>query len=252
MPTLPTLRFPDTDKRNTYSTDLLQLLETSPIPKGDLAANLSLYLTGYGIRRLLYLNDLYRQIVTVPGYVADFGTRYGHNLNLFRHFWHVYEPANITRAFFGFDTFSGLTSPDQQDGTASCVVEGQYSVPPDYSRHLQELLSITEQALPGPSPTPRTFLIPGDATVMFAQFVEENPQAIFALAYFDFDLYAPTKRCLELLAPRLTKGSIIAFDELGVAEFPGETVALMETFGLRNIRLQRCPHAHCWSHYVVE
>jgi len=72
------------------------------------------------------------------------------------------------------------------------------------------------------------------------------------LAYFDFDIYAPTKACLTMLRDRLTKGSVVAFDEVNDADSPGETVALMETFGLNNIRLERFPFASRVSFFVVE
>jgi hypothetical protein len=59
------------------------------------------------------------------------------------------------------------------------------------------------------------------------------------MAYFDFDLFTPTKACLEKLIPRLTKGSVIVFDELNCPEFPGETLALQQILGTQNISL-RC------------
>jgi hypothetical protein len=38
--------------------------------------------------------------------------------------------------------------------------------------------------------------------------------SIVAFAYFDFDLYEPTKGCLLTIKDRLTRGSILGFDEL--------------------------------------
>ena len=73
-----------------------------------------------------------------------------------------------------------------------------------------------------------------------------------ALAYFDFDLYEPTRKCLEAIRPRLVKGSILGFDELNDPDSPGETRALMEVFGLNNVRLRRFPHASRVSYFVVE
>ena len=43
--------------------------------------------------------------------------------------------------------------------------------------------------------------------------------------------------------PRLTKGSLLVFDELNSSTFPGETRALAEVVGLGNLRLQRNPNA---------
>ena len=58
------------------------------------------------------------------------------------------------------------------------------------------------------------------------QYLRDNPQTIISLAYFDFDLYKPTRDCLEAILPYLTKGSILAFDELNAAEFPGKLLPL--------------------------
>ena len=57
---------------------------------------------------------------------------------------------------------------------------------------------------------------------------------------------------LEMIAPRLTKGSVVAFDELNDPDAPGETLAVMEALGLNNIRLKRYPHASRVSYFVVE
>ena len=72
-----------------------------------------------------------------------------------------------------------------------------------------------------------------------------------ALAYFDFDLYEPTKKCLEIIRERLVKGSVVAFDELNDSDSPGETIALAETFGLSNVRLERSPFTSRTSYFVV-
>ena len=39
----------------------------------------------------------------------------------------------------------------------------------------------------------------------------------------------------------MPKGAIIAFDELNTALFPGETLALVDSLGINNLRLQRSP-----------
>ena len=57
---------------------------------------------------------------------------------------------------------------------------------------------------------------------------------------------------LELIRPRLVKGSVLGFDELNDPDSPGETLALMETFGLNNIKLRRHRHTSRVSYFVVE
>jgi hypothetical protein len=73
-----------------------------------------------------------------------------------------------------------------------------------------------------------------------------------SFAYFDFDIYLPTKVCLEAILPRLTKGSIIAFDELNCPEFPGETLAVMEVLGLSNYAIKRSTLNPLISYLIIE
>lgn len=70
------------------------------------------------------------------------------------------------------------------------------------------------------------------------------------MAIFDFDIYQPTKIVLENIVSRFTKGSLLVFDELSCPFFPGETIALMETLGLNNIKLRRDPN-QAWCSYAV-
>lgn len=59
------------------------------------------------------------------------------------------------------------------------------------------------------------------------------------MLYLDFDPYEPTKRALEVFLPRMPRGSIIAFDEVGDSRWPGETLALLESLDIRNQMLQK-------------
>ncbi len=62
------------------------------------------------------------------------------------------------------------------------------------------------------------------------------------MAIFDMDIYKPTRDALNMIQPRLTKGSMLVFDELNCPFFPGETQAVSEVLGLNNLRLQRFPN----------
>ena len=62
----------------------------------------------------------------------------------------------------------------------------------------------------------------------------------------DCDLFEPTKAALEAFVPRMPKGAILAFDELDNPIWPGETLAVLETLGVRSLRLQRLE----WDPYI--
>lgn len=152
----------------------------------------------------------------------------------------IYEPYNHRRHIYGFDTFEGfVNSSKDKDGTH--INDGDYSVYSGYEKKLEEILQIHENNCPI-SHIKKFTLIKGDASHTSKQWVNNNPQAIIAMAIFDMDIYQPTKDCLEAIIPRLTKGSILVFDELNCPVFPGETEAVNEVLGLNNLRLNHFPH----------
>jgi len=85
----------------------------------------------------------------------------------------------------------------------------------------------------------KVFLVKGDALETIPQYIEENPHLLVSLLFLDFDLYEPTKVALENFLPRMSKGSIIAFDEINNPWWPGETTALLEKFNLREVQINR-------------
>ena len=85
----------------------------------------------------------------------------------------------------------------------------------------------------------KTHLVRGDATRTIPKFVEQNPHLLISLLFLDFDLFDPTKVALENFVPRMPRGAIIAFDELDNPLWPGETLAMLEFFKGRNLRLER-------------
>lgn len=229
---------------------LSQLLADSPIPPDQLLPNLGLFLESKNLSRLLLMDFLFRQIVDVQGAVMEFGTRWGQNLALFSALRGIYDPFNRHRQIVGFDTFTGFPSIAAQDGDSDMMKRGQLAVSEGYDEYLTEILKAHE-ALNPLAHIQKFDLCKGDATVELGRYLDEAPHTIVALAYFDFDLYEPTKACLELIRPRLTRGSVVAFDELNDPDSPGETTAVMETFGLNNVELKRFPFASRVSYFVL-
>ena len=88
---------------------LAVLLQSSPIPPGEILANLSLYLTRSSLSQILFMSHLYSKILDVHGTVMEFGNRWGRNLALFSTLRNVFEPHNYSRRIVGFDTFRGVS-----------------------------------------------------------------------------------------------------------------------------------------------
>jgi len=230
---------------------LSNLMENSPIPSNQRLSNLGLYLDAKNLSRILFMDFMYRQIVDVQGVVMDFGTRWGNNMVLFQSLRGIYEPFNRHRKILGFDTFTGFPSVDAKDGNSPLMYEGNLTVGSEYKFYLEELLAHHESLNPL-AHISKVEVCVGDASLTLPKYIDENPETIIALAYFDFDIYEPTKICLEAIKPRLVKGSVLGFDELNDPDSPGETLALMEVFGLNNIQLKRFPYTSRTSYFVVE
>lgn len=240
-----------TDKELINREGLYRLFQECPIPKNEVLSNLGLFIKRQDLSRILFLNELYQKIVNVHGVVLEFGVRWGQSLALYESFRGIYEPYNYTRKIIGFDTFSGFPSVHEKDGASEAVAVGGYSVTDRYELFLEKILDCHE--LESPIPHIRKYeLRKGDAVVEIDKYFVDNPETIVAFAYFDFDIYEPTKHCLKAIQGRLTKGSVIGFDELNLHAFPGETLALIETLGLDRYRIVRSPYSSVQSYIVVE
>jgi Macrocin-O-methyltransferase (TylF) len=198
------------------------------------------------LSRVIYYYELYQKIIEVPGVICEFGVQWGATLALLQNLRGMYEPYNVSRKIFGFDTFEGFATVEAKDGPLAKL--GDYKSLPNYEETLEEILSIHEAFCPI-SHIKKFELIKGDASVTIDKWVEENPHAIISMAIFDMDVYKPTKDVLEKIIPRLTKGSLLVFDELNCQHFPGETAAVQEVLGLNNLTLKRFPHqSYCaWA-----
>jgi len=230
---------------------ILNLFKESPIPDAEMLVNLGAYLRSPLLAKILYLNELYQRIENLPGVVMEFGVWWGANLALFESFRSVYEPYNWTRKIIGFDTFQGYPSISEQDGTSSYAAVGGYQVSEGYDKYLGRLLDAHE-ADNVMAHMKKYELIKGDVTQTIDQYLEKNPQTIIALAYFDLALYEPTKKCLEAIRPHLMRGSVLAMDELTSPDFPGETIALKEVFGLDKYRIIKSRFLPDRAYIIVE
>lgn len=235
----------------TSRNKMHDLLKDCPISDDQLLSNLGLFLESKNLSRILFMDFLFRQIIDVQGVIMEFGTRWGQNMALFEALRGIYEPFNRHRKLIAFDTFEGFPSLHKKDGESEMMQVGQLALSENYEEYLETVLRAHETLNPL-SHIKKFELRKGDATVEVPKYLEEHQHTIVALAYFDFDLYEPTKKCLELIKPRLTKGSVLGFDELNDPDSPGETLAVMEALGLNNIRLKRFPHASRVSYCVIE
>ena len=204
-----------------------------------------------GITRILYYNEIYKKILDKPGVIIEFGVQYGMALSTLLKLRGVYEPYNHTREIIGFDTFTGFTNKLSKEEKKLNWKKGDYGVTRNFDKILERFLHLEESNSPL-NWLKKFKLVKGDASKSFEKYLKDNPHTVIGMAIFDMDVYYPTKKILETIKPRLFKGSILVFDELNHKSFPGETLAVMESIGLNNLRFNSF-HGQtggCWA--IVE
>ena len=240
-----------TEKEKDIRKDFYNLFKQCPIPDDEFLSHLGLFIKRQDLSRLLFIHELYKKVIDVHGVVMEFGVRWGQDMALYETFRGIYEPYNISRKIIGFDTFSGFPTVHQKDGGSDIIETGAYSVSEGYEDYLEKVLDYHEQESPI-SHIKKYELVKGDATVEIDRYLEENPETIIAFAYFDFDIYEPTIKCLEAIKNHITKGTVIGFDELNLHDYPGETRALKEALGLDSYKITRSPLSSVQSYIVIE
>ncbi len=230
---------------------MARLVEQCPIPPEERMDNMGLFLSSKTWARLKFMDFIYQKIVEVPGVVMEFGTRWGQNIATFAALRGIYEPFHRHRKIIAFDTFEGFPHTANQDGDGGIMRQGGYAVTEGYKEYLTKVMEFHEAENPL-SHICKFELVQGDVCEKLPAYLDKHPETIVALAYFDLDLYGPTKKCLELLKPRLTKGSVLGFDELNEHATPGETLAVMEALGLRNVALRRLPYTSRTCYCVID
>jgi hypothetical protein len=233
------------ERRNKF----IQLLRQCPVPEAELMLNMGLFLTPQNLSRILFMDFLFRKILEIQGVIMEFGCRWGQSLVLFSAMRGIYEPFNRLRKIVGFDTFSGFPSVSEKDGGQ--LEAGGYSTTENYDDYLDRLLTLQEEESPL-SHLKKFEIVKGDATKTISQYLERNPETIVALAYFDLDIYKPTQECLLAIKDRLTRGSVVGFDELNDHASPGETLALKEVLGLDRYSIKRFRYNSRCSYLVID
>ena len=122
------------------------------------------------------------------GLILEFGVYKAHSLNMFAKYCKL---ANDNRMLYGFDNFEGLEEE----------WFGHFSSASDFNLKGQI-----------PSVEDNVILHKGWIKDTLPEFLSNNPEKI-AFIHVDTDTYTPAKFILENIKDRLTRGSIVLFDE---------------------------------------
>jgi hypothetical protein len=200
-------------------------------------------------------HEIFKETLNVHGHIIECGVFMGGGLMSWAQLSAIYEPYNHVRQIIGFDTFAGFPSFAKQDKTEEGA-EVDYAkvsglavagIEADIKRAI-ELYDLNRPI----GHISKIELVKGDATETIPRYVEENKHLVVALLYLDFDLYEPTLAALKAFLPRMPKGAVVAFDELNQKQWPGETLAVLDSIGIRNLRIQRFPFTPQISYAILD
>lgn len=189
------------------------------------------------ITRFITLYELFKLAMPVKGSIVECGVLRGFGLMTWAHLSAVLEPANLMRRVYGFDSFRGFPGVSPLDANPLHTPEpGELSA--DSFDELSRIIEIYDQDR-FLGHVEKVRLIKGDLVDTVPKFVQETPHLVVSLLFMDVDLYEPTKAALEHFLPRMPKGAVLVFDELDNPIWPGETRALFDTIGIRNLEIRR-------------
>lgn len=206
--------------------------------------NFPKYVRRQHLKRFLALYEIFKLVLPVKGSIVECGVFKGFGLMSWAKLSTMLEPENLTRRIYGFDTFEGFPSVcDKDDNPVAQPVEGGLS-----SSSYEELTCLIQEYDRDRflGHIDKVHLIKGDVTKTIPEFIAGHPHLLVSLLFLDLDLYEPTKAALENFVPRMPKGAVIAFDELDNPMWPGETLALLESMGIRDLAIKRLE----WDPYI--
>jgi hypothetical protein len=223
--------------REKYLNSLAVAVDQNWTNKNLVLDNFAAFVPSTAMIRSLARYELFKLIENIPGDVVECGVFAGHGLFSFLHAHYAIEPSNSYRKFIGFDTFDGFPKIHPE-------FDGATLKPNQYRFDNIELLEFCNTAHQEFWPEHQQVelkLVQGDIVETIPNYLQDNPSFLCALLYLDVDLYKPTLTALKNIMPKMQKGSVIAFDELGFEEFPGETIAFFEWAAGEKFELKKLP-----------
>ena len=208
----------------------------TPAPADSIAeAEISFYLRGQVSRmgKLLAHYELYKQIVGLPGAVAELGVYKGASLMRFAAFRALLENED-SRAIHGFDAFGAFPRDGVDDADDRAFIdrfEGERGE--GIARADLEALFVEKRI-------GNVRLHEGNLFDTVPAALAAAPELRIALLHLDVDVYEPTAFALERLAPHMVPGGLILFDDYGMVA--GATRAAEEFAGRRGLRFEKLPH----------
>ena len=206
--------------------------------------NFTKYVRRQHLKRFLGLYEVFKLALPVKGSIVECGVFRGFGLMAWAKLSAMLEPENLTRRIYGFDTFQGFPSIQQEDQSSFTDAKTGDLCANSYDELSELIREYDRDRFLGH--IPKVELIRGDIAATVPEFVGAHPHLVVSVLYLDADLYDPTKVALNAFLPRMPKGSLLVFDELDNPIWPGETAAALDVVGLSKLQLRRME----WDPYI--
>ena len=224
---ISTLTFSDTISLSARE-ELFNKFQNYNAPIDEIERSMALFLRGSQLARILAIQEIYLQIVDIPGSIFDIGTWRGSTAVLCENLRAIYEPLNFQRHIYAFDTFEGYNGFQKNENKIANINNGKYKVENDYDEFLANLLALHEKNNAMGHITGKHSVIKGDVLQTIPKVLHENGGLSISLALFDLNCYQPTLETLKEIETRLLKGGIIAFWQFGRKEIQAEAKVFYE------------------------
>jgi len=240
-----------TNYLNDYGNEIENYFKNSLGSNLQKLENFAKYVPRQILTRFVAKYEIFKKVLNVQGSIVECGVHLGGGLMTFAQLSSILEPVNFQRKIIGFDTFSGFTSISKEDskGKSTELKKGGLAV--DSYDDLKKCVELFDSnRFIGHKE--KVSLVKGDLKQTMPKYLEDNPHTIVSLLYLDLDVFEPTKVAIEQLISRMPKGGVIVFDQLHSEFWPGETLAVLKTLGINNLRIQKLPFEPMISFAVIE
>jgi hypothetical protein len=234
-----------TEAEQAVGANIARIFESCPDSTETKLENFPKYVRRQHLKRFLALYEIFKLAMPVKGSIIECGVFRGFGVMSWAKLSTMLEPENLTRRIYGFDSFAGFPSVAAADRTRVADVQAGGLAADSYDELKALVAEYDRDRFLGH--IDKVHLVKGDVVETVPKFVEEHPHLVVSLLFLDVDLYEPTKAALEAFLPRMPRGAVLAFDELDNPLWPGETLAALESVGLRRLELRRLD----WDPYIA-
>ncbi len=228
-------KFQDPDK--TYFS-FIDELEKMNLSSREIIYDFPVFVGHVNIGRYLFLYDLYRQVISLNGHIADLGTYKGASFLFFAKLLKLFEPFN-TAQVHGFDWFKGMITT-QDNGDVHEAWEGKYVASFETLSKLIESQGLNDVAI----------LYNMDLVHETEAFMSGNRHLRYKMIFLDCGIRNVMDVSLQHFWPRLVRGGILIMDHYNMEHSPDESDLVEKYVGSNMVR--QMPFNRQPTAYVVK